>query len=108
MHGWTQWLNRDDAGGLGDYETLADFNPSLICPNPIAIQCQTLNGVNWDQLGQVYSCSLPHGGICINADQAPMGRLALANAAFAWASRSLETAGGVHRAPLYEPSSAAA
>ncbi len=67
--GWTAWLNRDIPDGNGDYETLADFNPDEVCPNPIAIECQTLNGVDWTQTGEVYTCNPSVGGYCVNSNQ---------------------------------------
>ncbi len=67
---WTSWLNRDAPGGAGDYETRADFTP-VPCNGvmPLTMQCQTLAGVDWSQTGETYSCSLPTGGVCKNADQ---------------------------------------
>jgi hypothetical protein len=67
--GWTPWLNRDAPSGNGDYETLADFDPSLVCPNPIAVECQTLTGVPWYSTGEVYTCNPTVGGACTNASQ---------------------------------------
>jgi hypothetical protein len=68
---WTPWLNRDAPSGSGDYETLSDFiNEAYpVCTNPIAIECQTTSGVNWSSTGEVYSCSLPTGGVCNNSQQ---------------------------------------
>lgn len=67
--GWTAWLNRDGPSGSGDFETLADFSPSQVCPNPVGIECETTSGTPWYQTGQVYTC-LPHvGGMCNNSEQ---------------------------------------
>ncbi|WP_146209552.1 hypothetical protein [Vitiosangium sp. GDMCC 1.1324] len=68
---WTQWISRDDAGGYGDFETLAAIQSEgyAVCSNPIAIECRTISGVPWNSTGQVYSCSLPTGGYCYNAQQ---------------------------------------
>lgn len=67
---WTGWLDRDNASGSGDWETLnllaAD---GLTCSNPVGIQCQTTSGVDWTSAGEVYTCSVSSGGICRNADQ---------------------------------------
>jgi hypothetical protein len=64
---WTGWLNRDNAGGVGDFETLADFlQVGKACPHPIDIRCQTLTGVDWTQTGQVYTCNTTVGGVCRN------------------------------------------
>ncbi len=67
---WTPWLDRDDAGGKGDYETLGAFlEEGKACANPIDIECQTTNGRNWRAAGQVYTCRADVGGVCQNADQ---------------------------------------
>lgn len=67
---WTPWLDRDNPSGKGDYETLVDFlQNGQACPNPAGIQCQTLNGVDWTQTGEVYSCTAALGGYCINTNQ---------------------------------------
>ncbi len=65
---WTAWLDRDDPSGAGDYETRVDFG-AAVCANPIAIQCQTLAGVDWTQTGEVYSCTAAAGGVCVNSSQ---------------------------------------
>jgi len=68
---WTPWLDRDNPGGVGDYETLADFVAAgQACPEPQGIECQTVSGVDWTTAGQVYTCQLPVGGVCINSQQA--------------------------------------
>ncbi|RYZ43210.1 MAG: hypothetical protein EOO71_04590 [Myxococcaceae bacterium] len=67
--GWTQWLNRDLPGGDGDFETLADFGPNLVCPNPVAVECQTTGGIPWYSTGQQYSCIPNQGGVCLNSQQ---------------------------------------
>ena len=67
---WTAWLDRDDPSGKGDYETVKDFLiEGKMQPNPVAIQCQTLAGVDWNGAGQVYSCTVEVGGVCRNAEQ---------------------------------------
>lgn len=71
---WTKWLDRDNPSGKGDYETLSDLiSEGLAQPNPGAIQCQTLAGIDWSQTGEVYTCTTAGGGRCVNADQ-PDGR----------------------------------
>lgn len=68
---WTAWLNRDDAGGTGDFETLRDFvNARQVCAQPVAIQCTTLDGRDWRSTGQRYTCDATSGGICRNDGQA--------------------------------------
>lgn len=74
---WTPWLNRDNEGGTGDWETLSDFVAAgQACDKSIAIECQTTAGVDWARAGQVYACSLDAGGgICKNADNGAAGCL---------------------------------
>lgn len=66
---WTGWLNRDDPGSTGDWEVVADFVAAgQGCANAIDIQCRRVSDrANWNQTGDNYSCSLPQGGVCINA-----------------------------------------
>ena len=67
---WTDWLDRDDPGGSGDFETLRQFQEAgLVCAAPIAVECQTLSGESWEAAGQKYLCNLPQGGVCRNNDQ---------------------------------------
>ncbi|MCH8322843.1 MAG: hypothetical protein IIB64_07190 [Proteobacteria bacterium] len=68
---WTSWLDRDNPSGKGDYETVSDFIKEGVLPqepDPICIQCRTLDGVDWQDAGQVYHCDLPRGGRCMNAE----------------------------------------
>lgn len=70
---WTGWLNRDNPGFTGDWESLAEFRSdgTNICngATPIGIECQTLSGVDWTAAGEVYKCQPNAGGICRNNDQ---------------------------------------
>ena len=67
---WSPWLNRDNPGGSGDFETLADFvKTDQVCAAPIGIECQTVNGTDWEEAGQIYTCVADKGGICRNEDQ---------------------------------------
>ena len=74
---WSNWLDRDNVGGKGDYEYLSDLIKEGHLKEkdgkPICIQCQTLEGVDWKDAGEVYQCDPEVGGVCINADQ-PDGR----------------------------------
>ncbi|XP_051516030.1 uncharacterized protein si:dkey-205h13.2 [Myxocyprinus asiaticus] len=76
----TQWFDRDNPGGKGDYELLADLlsiYPGLICPNPIGIEAQTISGLPASQTGntfQVYNAI--YGFACVNADQGRGGQCA--------------------------------
>lgn len=43
---WTDWFDRDDPTGTGDWETLYHLrkqNPGKICPKPADIEAQTLS-----------------------------------------------------------------
>lgn len=68
---WTSWFDRDAPGGVGDYETLEAFKNEgyPVCASPIGVQCQTLNGVDWTQTGEVYTCTPSAGGYCVNSQQ---------------------------------------
>lgn len=67
---WTPWLDRDNAGGKGDYETLRDFlKEGKACPKPAKVECQTTDGRDWKKARQAYTCSADVGGVCKNADQ---------------------------------------
>ncbi|MGH2687396.1 MAG: hypothetical protein ACRDKW_01100, partial [Actinomycetota bacterium] len=63
---WTGWLDRDDPATTGDWETLKDFLSAgqVPCKDPVAIQCETLQGVPWYLAGEVYSCKREVGGVC--------------------------------------------
>ncbi len=53
----TKWFDRDDPTGYGDYELLADLlnaYPGEICPNPIAIEAQTISGQSASQTGNIF------------------------------------------------------
>ena len=64
---WTAWLDRDDPGGSGDFETLADFvRAGQACASPKEIECQTLTGSPAASTGQPYTCDPKVGGVCDN------------------------------------------
>lgn len=65
---WTRWLDRDDAGGSGDWELLSLFNPADVCTNPSAVLCETTNGNSHWWTGETVSCTL-NGLACQNAQQ---------------------------------------
>jgi len=53
----SKWFDRDNPGGNGDYELLADLLsmfPGEICPNPIDIEAQTTSGQPASQTGNVF------------------------------------------------------
>lgn len=67
---WTDWLNRDQPGGSGDYETLSAFvEAGQACPAPLDVQCQRTDGVDWTRTGQRYDCRPETGGVCRNEGQ---------------------------------------
>ena len=69
---WTSWLNRDYPGGVGDFETTADFvrDGDIPCANPVAIECVTYaTGADYTTTGEVYSCDPKTGGVCRNDNQ---------------------------------------
>jgi hypothetical protein len=48
---WTQWLDRDNPSGSGDWETLRNFPPAQVCPKPVGIECQTTSGQPYQNTG---------------------------------------------------------
>jgi hypothetical protein len=67
---WTEWLDRDDPGGAGDYETLKDLAAAVLtCDQPMDVECRTMDGRSWQEAGQKYSCDTQAGGVCVNAQQ---------------------------------------
>ena len=70
---WTGWMDRDNASGSGDYETLSGFVDSgqlyPSCAVPITIECETTGGVDWTLAGEVYTCDVDTGGVCRNSEQ---------------------------------------
>ena len=64
---WTNWLDRDNPSGNGDFETIADFSASQTCPSPIGADCRVKSTLaDWTTTGQTYVCNARHGGICWN------------------------------------------
>jgi hypothetical protein len=63
---WTSWLNLDQPGGVGDFETLEAAVQRGVCPEPTAIQCRAADGRDWSTTGQVYTCDRQTGGVCRN------------------------------------------
>ncbi|KAK9531450.1 hypothetical protein VZT92_010876 [Zoarces viviparus] len=70
---WTQWFDRGDPSGSGDWETLRTLriaNPGKICPNPLGIEVRTLTGLTVAQTGDViYRSDATTGFVCRNRDQ---------------------------------------
>ncbi|XP_043080249.1 uncharacterized protein si:dkey-205h13.2 [Puntigrus tetrazona] len=69
----TNWFDHDDPNGNGDSELLADLlnsYPQEICPNPIAIEAQTVSGQSASQTGNIFQVYNPTTGFsCVNANQ---------------------------------------
>ncbi|XP_019129399.2 uncharacterized protein LOC104928634 [Larimichthys crocea] len=69
----TRWFDHDDPTGNGDYEVLADLlniYPREICPQPIAIEVQTVSGepaLNTSDTLLNYDAT--YGFACVNAAQ---------------------------------------
>ena len=71
---WTEWFDRDNPSGKGDFETLKTLieEGNDICPNmmPDKIQCRTVfDNVDFLVAGEDYSWTPERGGICLNANQ---------------------------------------
>ncbi|XP_034386333.1 mucin-5AC-like [Cyclopterus lumpus] len=70
---WTKWFDRDNPSGTGDWELLSSLRrqyPGQICPNPGAIEAQTLTGISVAAAGEkIYRNDISNGFICRNRDQ---------------------------------------
>lgn len=66
---WTQWLDRDDPGGSGDWESRA-AHPA-VCANPWNFQARRRGtSIPATQTGEIFSTLSANGGlVCRNADQ---------------------------------------
>jgi len=71
---WTNWYDRDDPGGTGDWEPTSLANPKPCGgERPIDIECQTTRGHDAASTGEVITCNPNYGFKCANRDQ-PDGR----------------------------------
>ncbi|XP_029966687.1 cartilage intermediate layer protein 2-like [Salarias fasciatus] len=74
---WTDWFDRDDPSGSGDWETLSLLRrryPGKICDKPADIEVQTVSGIPLSQTRDVIDKSdTTTGFICRNSDQPLMG-----------------------------------
>jgi len=81
---WTAWLNRDQPGGQGDYETRAELvkEGQIKCKQPLAAQCryadskklwgsQISNFQSFSAAGAGYRCETIAGGWCLNSQTTP-------------------------------------
>src|SRR3989344_3274213 len=69
---WTQWFDYDSPGGSGDYELLTSLRtayPGKICDSPANIECQTTTGLDYTATGEIVTCDVTKGAICVNAQQ---------------------------------------
>ena len=72
--GWTQWFNGDTPTGNGDYELIDNIKKDYgICETPTGIECQTTDGKNYAETGEVVTCAVDKGVFCVNSVQ-PDGR----------------------------------
>jgi len=67
---WTDWFDRDNPSGTGDWETLSNLrkeNPGKICPKPLDVEAQTLSGLSVAAAGDLNTQLDPSVGfICKN------------------------------------------
>ncbi|XP_029434379.1 uncharacterized protein LOC115076727 [Rhinatrema bivittatum] len=64
----TQWFDRDDPSGYGDYETLSNLlqeYPGQLCANPLEIEVQTLDGSPL-QTSLIQYSDTTTGFVCLN------------------------------------------
>jgi len=67
---WSGWYNRDTTDMTGDWELL-EIEPNQPCngETPVDAECETVNGVQWDQTGMVFHIPCgPTGIVCRHAD----------------------------------------
>ncbi|KAJ6658779.1 hypothetical protein lerEdw1_019700 [Lerista edwardsae] len=69
----TNWFDRDDPSGTGDWELLSDLwneKPGESCHQPLALEVQTLDGTPASETGQQFAVNEPITGFaCINDQQ---------------------------------------
>uniref|UniRef100_UPI003AACE8EA uncharacterized protein n=1 Tax=Centroberyx gerrardi TaxID=166262 RepID=UPI003AACE8EA len=70
---WTDWFDRDDPSGTGDWETLSSLrseNPGKICSNPVQIDVRTTSGLSVAATGNVvFRADVTTGFVCKNKEQ---------------------------------------
>ncbi|XP_062869588.1 cell migration-inducing and hyaluronan-binding protein-like [Trichomycterus rosablanca] len=70
---WTDWFDRDDERGSGDWEKLSDLHkafPERLCSNPLDIEAETVDGVPANMTGETFSrLDRNFGLVCLNKDQ---------------------------------------
>uniref|UniRef100_UPI00398F5DC2 mucin-5AC isoform X2 n=1 Tax=Pristiophorus japonicus TaxID=55135 RepID=UPI00398F5DC2 len=69
----TQWFDRDDPSGKGDYEVFVNLQneyPGQICRNPVACEVETVSGIPASNSGDnIAPCSISSGFTCVNEEQ---------------------------------------
>ena len=63
---WTDWLDRDDPDGVGDYELLGAFDPYEACKSPIAVKAKDIGP---DGSILITHIDLETGFYCLNHEQ---------------------------------------
>ena len=64
---WSNWLDRDNAGGAGDGENLSGFSESQVgCKAPVAIDAKTRSGQHYQQTLEALIVSPTYGLVCKN------------------------------------------
>ncbi|KAF4083043.1 hypothetical protein AMELA_G00135510 [Ameiurus melas] len=70
---WTEWFDRDDERGSGDWEKLSELHkafPERLCSNPLDIEAETVDGVPANMTGDVFSkFDKNYGLVCLNKEQ---------------------------------------
>ncbi|KAK2853368.1 hypothetical protein Q5P01_006029 [Channa striata] len=70
---WTEWFDRDDERGSGDWEKLSDLHeayPDRLCSSPLDIQAVTHDSIPSNQTGDViHKNDKDYGFVCLNKDQ---------------------------------------
>uniref|UniRef100_A0A8C6SSQ8 WxxW domain-containing protein n=1 Tax=Neogobius melanostomus TaxID=47308 RepID=A0A8C6SSQ8_9GOBI len=69
---WTDWFDRDNPSGKGDFEILVKLqneNPGKICNNSLQIQVLTTGWLPVSSTGDIIDTRHIKGFICINSDQ---------------------------------------
>ena len=71
---WSQWFDRDNPSGTGDWETLADIAqqyPWTCARRPVLAECQATDGTPFYQTGNRVIFNSVDGCICRNIDNFP-------------------------------------
>ncbi|XP_048119132.1 cell migration-inducing and hyaluronan-binding protein [Alosa alosa] len=70
---WTEWFDRDDERGSGDWEKLSDLHkafPERLCSNPTDMEAETHDGIPANMTGEIFSKNdKNYGFVCLNKDQ---------------------------------------